>query len=122
MKKELEAFENRSDDWLADQIKHEQRVSAWDFDDAKKLKQEHERKHLAYKQMNSSLARTEKKENNGGAFVILLVFIATMTLGIVAFLAQRGDIESLFYVPFIVICGSFVISIISAASTKGGKK
>jgi len=48
MQKDLEKFENRSDDWLAKQRAHESRVSAWDLDDARKLKREHEVKHQQY--------------------------------------------------------------------------
>ena len=39
--KDLEAFENRSDDWLAKERRREELVSAWDFDEGYKLKKEH---------------------------------------------------------------------------------
>ena len=37
MNKDLEQFENRSDDWLAKQRKDENRTSAWDFDEGWKM-------------------------------------------------------------------------------------
>lgn len=43
MNKDLEAFENRSDDWLAKERRREELVSAWDFDEGYKLKNEHSR-------------------------------------------------------------------------------
>lgn len=42
MKNDLEKFENRRDDWLADEIAYEETVSAWDFDEGHRLKREHE--------------------------------------------------------------------------------
>ena len=42
MDKDLLKFENRSDDWLAKQKKEESYVSAWDFDEGKKIKEYHQ--------------------------------------------------------------------------------
>ena len=42
MDQDLERFENRSDDWLAKQKKLESKISAWDFDEGKRIKEEHE--------------------------------------------------------------------------------
>ena len=63
MREELQAFENRSDDWLAKERAYEDSVSAWDFDEgrkvkiehienceAKEIKENHERIHKAYNQ------------------------------------------------------------------------
>lgn len=41
MKDELKVFENRRDDWLAKERKYEATISAWDFDEGRKLKVEH---------------------------------------------------------------------------------
>ena len=46
--KELEAFENRSDDWLAKERKREELISAWDLDEGHKLKEEHRENCEAY--------------------------------------------------------------------------
>lgn len=48
MNKDLEAFENRSDDWLANERKREELISAWDLDEGHKLKQEHRENCEAY--------------------------------------------------------------------------
>lgn len=48
MRKELEVFENRSDDWLAKQRKQEARISAWDLDEGRKLKEDHAKIHQMY--------------------------------------------------------------------------
>ena len=41
MENDLEKFENRHDDWLADEIAYEETVSAWDFDEGRRLRREH---------------------------------------------------------------------------------
>lgn len=41
MKDVLSQFENRSDDWLASERRHEATVSAWDFDEGRKIKESH---------------------------------------------------------------------------------
>ena len=38
--KELEAFDK--DDWLSKEIQRESRISAWDFDESKKIRNEHQ--------------------------------------------------------------------------------
>lgn len=43
MDKDLKQFENRSDDWLAKERQEENKVSAWDFDEGKKIKEYHEK-------------------------------------------------------------------------------
>ena len=45
---DLKKFENREDDWLAKQRRLESRISPWDLDDARKLKNEHEKIHSDY--------------------------------------------------------------------------
>lgn len=45
-------------DWLTEQRKRESKISAWDIDDAKKLKEEHEKIH------SSQIRYMEKKKNN----------------------------------------------------------
>ena len=42
MEKNNSFFEDRNSDWLAQEIKREKRVSPWDFDEGKKVRNEHE--------------------------------------------------------------------------------
>ena len=85
MEKDLLKFENRSDDWLAKQRKEESRVSAWDFDEgikvrndhqdnceARQIKAEHEIKHSMYKRMNRSGVRVNDKNKDVTKLVIAL--------------------------------------------------
>ena len=85
MEKDLLKFENRSDDWLAKQRKEESRVSAWDFDEgikvrnehqdnceARQIKTEHEIKHSMYKRMNKSGVRVNDKNKDATKLVIAL--------------------------------------------------
>lgn len=57
MKNEL--FDDPND-WLTEQRKRESKTSAWDIDDAKKLKEEHEKIH------SSQTRYIEKKKGNYG--------------------------------------------------------
>ncbi len=54
MRKELEVFENRNEDWLASQRKAESGVSVWDFDEARKIKEDHARRHSATRQIEAA--------------------------------------------------------------------
>ena len=45
MRNELEGFENRENDWLAKEIRREAKLSPWNVDEAKIIKEEHARVH-----------------------------------------------------------------------------
>lgn len=45
MKEELKGFENREDDWLAREMRREAKLSPWNVDEAKIIKEEHARIH-----------------------------------------------------------------------------
>jgi len=60
MNDDLKKFENRSDDWLADQIKYESLVSAWDLDEGRRLKEEHEILHSAYNEKIEEIRELNK--------------------------------------------------------------
>ncbi len=91
MQKDLEKFENRSDDWLAKQRAHEARVSAWDLDDARKLKIEHETRHQEYNRIQNIRyeepetrsvpnAVQRKKAATGIALVAVAIYLIAMFL------------------------------------------
>jgi len=77
MRSDLERFENRSDDWLAKQRKYEEKVSAWDFDEGKRIKEEHHIKHLAYdsRQEIRKNIRTDSLTKSQAQKASLLMFI-----------------------------------------------
>ena len=84
MNKDLERFENRSDDWLAKQRKRENKISAWDFDEGMKIKEYHkdhcEAKEIKEKHEMIHSGQTKlksKKQKNSSPFLtILLILIA----------------------------------------------
>lgn len=82
MNKDLERFENRSDDWLAKQRKIENKVSAWDFDEAKQIKEAHEENCEAkqikerHEKIHSGQLRPRKKSGISVFAIVLLVMIA----------------------------------------------
>lgn len=82
MNKDLEQFENRSDDWLAKERKHESRVSAWDFDEGKELKEEHEENCEAreikerHEQIHSGKINPNKKEKASPLVPFILFIVA----------------------------------------------
>ena len=57
---DLKKFENREDDWLAKQRRLESRISPWDLDDARKLKNEHEKIHSDYNRRKYSASVNRK--------------------------------------------------------------
>jgi len=61
---DLDVFENREDDWLAKQRQHEARVSAWDFDEGRRLKIEHEIKHNEFNQKREVIRELSRERNN----------------------------------------------------------
>ena len=87
MNKDLDAFENRSDDWLATERKREDLVSAWDLDEGHKLKEEHRENCEAYEIKKNHEIKHEyynlinlKKNNVNNQFQWYKVFRAIKVL------------------------------------------
>lgn len=123
MKEELQAFENRSDDWLAKERAYENSVSAWDFDegkkvrlehhndcDAKEVKANHERRHKEYNETHDKGLINDSKQfedlDKASIRRVLIPIFAILALIIViniASLAGALDIEEAgAFVPFII--------------------
>ena len=108
MNKDLEAFENRSDDWLAKERAYEDSISAWDLDEGKRIKENHERRHRYYEMTHSKgvIGSKDSQYQNIGVFflkmflpVVLFIFL----MSIFMFLAERRIIsgeEIVYAVPF----------------------
>ncbi|MDO4501082.1 MAG: hypothetical protein Q4B60_07420 [Erysipelotrichaceae bacterium] len=81
MKDELKVFENRNDDWLAKERTYEAKVSAWDLDEGKRIKEEHAAHHNSYEQhvQNTYRPKSQNKEVSTAA-KLLPVIIGTMTV------------------------------------------
>ena len=79
MNKDLEQFENRSDDWLAKQRAKENSVSAWDIDEGKRIKQYHEENCEAreikerHERIHSGQLKPKKKQDNIPVFLIVVI-------------------------------------------------
>ena len=110
MKNEL--FDNPND-WLTKQRKEEARISAWDMDDAQKLKEEHAEKHarenLYSKRMqikyasktNSDISNNDInliKHSFGRVIkLIFTIYLAGMFVQLLAFLISSGLFSELIY-------------------------
>lgn len=136
MREELEVFENRHDDWLAKERKYEDSVSAWDFDEGKKLRKAHE-EHCdslqlkeGHRQRHNLYNQTHQKgviASNGQyvpfdakRFVLIFVpiMVAIFVISMIITFASFGAIELdelLNAVPIIVF-------IIIALTVKGKKE
>lgn len=123
MNKDLEAFENRSDDWLAKERRREELVSAWDFDEgyklkkehiqdceARKIKEDHEIKHEYYNRINK--LRRDKANNqfqqvdSGRALKVFVpIFLVMILIIMIGSFAAAGLInvgEIGFAIPMII--------------------
>lgn len=142
MKDELKVFENRSDDWLAKERKYEESVSAWDFDEGKRLKVEHNKncdaeyikethhnKHVQYDEthnkgvVNDANQFTNIEQVDLSKFARTFIpFILIIVFGIVFLgLAEEGivDIDGLGYAVPIII---FIVLVNIMPNNKRRKK
>ena len=131
MNKDLEKFENRTDDWLAKERKEESRVSAWDFDEgrrikefhennceAKEIKERHEKIHSAINQnrMQFQSGKAMQKRKNGVSPFIAILFII---IGFNVFSSIIAGEDNFFISPLVFII--FVCIFLSILSVKRRK-
>lgn len=134
MNKDLEIFENRSDDWLAKEREYENSVSAWDFDEgkrvksyheenceARKIKEDHATKHLAYNKRLTNVSNDQFQELDGRvlAKVFIPMFIFIVAIGVIGLLVDLRIIgeDSFLAVPIIL----FIIFVNLIKKAKGKK-
>ena len=130
MKKELQIFENRSDDWLAKERKYEESISVWDLYEAKKIKSyheknceanriktEHEIKHSSYKQNRNSNTQFTDLNNKTiktiATTIVIVVLVITLVFMLIA--SNVTNIETFMAVPIVL----FIIGANIANSKKG---
>lgn len=110
MKDDLKIFENRSDDWLAKEREYEETVSAWDFDEGKRIKEIHKQKHQAYEDTHKKGvigARNNYVPLNNSAVIktiipLMLVAILCTFMGIFASAGIIEEDEIIFGIPIII--------------------
>lgn len=122
MNKDLEKFENRSDDWLAKERLYEETVSAWDFDEGKKIKKQHEinceaneikEKHEAlHNAYNNYQNQTNNAQNNfvkldskQAAKILIPILLMCSLLIIIGIASEFGvinDAEVVLALPIII--------------------
>lgn len=137
MNKDLEVFENRSDDWLAKERKYEATVSAWDLDEGKKLRAEHEEdceareikrshelRHQAYNNQFTNLNDLVKKkkevpQNKLTLLVVLFAFFIPMMIFVGILIETFGESipEFILVIPIIVL-----ILMVNVIKQKGRNK
>ena len=121
MNKDLEKFENRSDDWLAKQRNIENKTSAWDFDEGKRIKEFHEEHCEAreikerHERIHSGQIRPRKKN---GASVFLIVIIVMAAADIIPALLAKGGFEG---IPIATLC-LIVFTLALTSVLKKGRK
>lgn len=124
MNKDLEVFENRSDDWLAKERKYEATVSAWDLDEGRKLRAEHEdnceareikrsheQRHQAYDNQFVNLNDLAKKRNETevskktGLIILLLLTIVPLAtiITVIIGIMSDGPAEVVLVMPIILL-------------------
>ena len=131
MKKELEVFENRSDDWLAKEVARERATSVWDFDDGQKLKNEHydnceareikenhARIHSAYRNEKTNVPNRTQLNNAKKLALLPIVISGLFVFGIFAQVGILSEDSVFFVIPYIV----FMFIIISTVTSIRRKK
>lgn len=90
MKNELQGFENRDNDWLAQEMRREAKLSAWNVDDAKIIKEDHARIHAKERRqyhLNTEKALSNKQiESLKQASILDICFIIIFIIFILMFL------------------------------------
>lgn len=137
MNKDLEVFENRSDDWLAKERKYEATVSAWDLDEGKKLRAEHEEdceareikrshelRHQAYNNQFTNLNdlvknKKEVPQNKLTLLIVLFAFFIPMMIFVGILIETFGESipEFILVIPIIVL-----ILMVNVIKQKGRNK
>ena len=88
---DLKEFENRENDWLANEIKRESLVSSFDLNEASMLRKEHIRhnhhKDIDVEQIKRSLSKGKKKNQSISIIltIVLFVFICYIVLALVGY-------------------------------------
>ena len=91
MKEELKGFENREDDWLAREMRREAKLSPWNVDEAKIIKEEHARIHAKEIRLHQKKwsKRRERKEivpyldDETRGILILVYFVVALIFYII---------------------------------------
>ncbi len=91
MKEELKGFENREDDWLAREMRREAKLSPWNVDEAKIIKEEHARIHAKEIRLHQKkwAKRRERKEivpyldDETRRILILVYFVVALIIYII---------------------------------------
>ena len=121
MNKDLEQFENRSDDWLAKQRNIENKTSAWDIDEGKRIKEIHEENCEAkeikerHEKIHSGQIRPRKKN---GASIFLIVIIIMAAADMIPAIVNENDYVG---IPIAVLCMVVFGLALSSAIKKGRK-
>ena len=75
----LKEFENRENDWLANEIKRESLVSSFDLNEASMLRKEHIRhnhhKDIDIEQIKRSFSKTREKSSVVSIILAIIIFI-----------------------------------------------
>ena len=102
-----ELFEK--DDWLEKQRELESRISAWDFDDAKKLASEHEYMHSRRQAVNYRATGEKTFDQKGFGFGFALNMIALSMLIVIATVANNVYFNIALFVLILGVISGIVI-------------
>ena len=109
---DLKQFENRNDDWLAKQRRLEEKISPWDLDDARKIKEEHAIRHQQYNQRQEEFRKyrqTRRSVPSGSsntlaklvAVFVIIVFLMVLIPIVISF-TDYGFVSVNFFPIFFI--------------------
>ena len=122
---DLKQFENRNDDWLAKQRRLEEKISPWDLDDARKIKEEHATRHQQYNQRQEEFrqyrqTRTPVSKGSSNALAkVIAVFVIIVFLIVLLSITMSFTRYGIISVNFMPI---FFIIIVFILFNLGGRK
>ena len=117
---DLKKFENREDDWLAKQRRLESRISPWDLDDARKLKNEHEKIHSDYNRRKYS-ASVNRKGSSFAVNLIMGIIMASFIMMLIVIMIRmfsRSTLRTGSFLVYVLV----LICIVMAGISAGGKR
>lgn len=103
-----------NDNWLEEQRELESRISAWDFDDAKKLAQEHSFRHSKREAINYKATGVNEDRKGLGIFFALNAILFSVLIILVAF----SDVSYFYAALTVLMIGLFPGMIIYSVYTR----
>ena len=102
----LEEFENRNSDWLAKERAYEKHKNPWNLDEARIIKEEHEKNHRENEQRLKDDSNSNINVRNGENYSQPVTFFKVIKFIVLLFLCM-------WFIPFIISLLLFFLPIIN---------